>query len=64
MGVLDWYMLKLFVKSLFYFCFFGFILSLIYLCFVFALNEDLWYEYFPPSDDNEQFARNRINFDL
>ena len=64
LGVLDWYMLKLFVKSLLFFCLLGSFFSVVYLILVYFLSEDLWYEYFPPSDDDDHFARNRINFDL
>ena len=50
---LDYDMLKLFVKSMLAYLFASVILSLIFLVCVYFFNEDLWYEYFPVSDDEQ-----------
>jgi hypothetical protein len=42
LGVLDWYMLKLFVKSLLFFVLLGSFFSIVYLVFVYFLSDDLW----------------------
>lgn len=53
LSTLDFQMLGLFVKCMLGFFFASLILSLIFLIFVFFFNEDLWFEYFPVSDDLE-----------
>jgi hypothetical protein len=60
--VLDWYMLKLFVKSLLFFVLLGSFFCTVYLILVYFLSEDLWYEYFPPSDDDEQVEISENSF--
>ena len=50
---LDWEMLRLFFGLLMLFFTLVGIISFIYLCFVFAFNEKLWYFYFPVSKREE-----------
>ncbi len=58
---LDWSMLGLFVKGMLAYFTIGGILCLIFLCFVYKFNEQLWYEYFPAEDisdlEEDKFQR-------
>ena len=50
---LDWDMLRLFFSVLFFFFSGVFVLSLLYLCFIYMFNERLWNVYFPTTKKDE-----------
>ncbi len=56
LSCLDYNMLGLFALSMIAFFTFGLLLSLVLLSGVFFFNEDLWYEYFPVSDEENNYS--------
>lgn len=61
-STLDFYMLGLFFKGMFLFFFIGFLLFLLSMVVIYYCNKDLWYEYFPVDDDEEEFLVFRDEF--
>eukprot|EP00095_Tigriopus_kingsejongensis_P003889 maker-scaffold603_size126491-snap-gene-0.27 protein:Tk03889 transcript:maker-scaffold603_size126491-snap-gene-0.27-mRNA-1 annotation:"abc-2 type transporter" len=64
LSCLDYDMLKLFFQCMFGFFFCSLIISLVFLIFVYFCNEDLWFEYFPVSDDEEDYVSFGGKFEL